>query len=150
MIFRGKYFFLSNFYPCRIEYEGLVYQNAEAAYQAQKELDFEKRKSYQLLNPYDAKLRGRSANLRPDWEDVKDSIMYEIVLAKFQQNPEFKWLLMDVVDPIVEENTWNDTYWGVCRGSGLNKLGEILMVVRNKIIEDSVEEWVNPWKNSYF
>lgn len=150
MIFRGKYFFLSNFYPCRIDYEGLVYQNAEAAYQAQKELDFEKRKSYQLLNPYDAKLRGRSANLRPDWEDVKDSIMYEIVLAKFQQNPEFKWLLMDVVDPIVEENTWNDTYWGVCRGSGLNKLGEILMVVRNKIIEDSVEEWVNPWKNSYF
>ena len=88
MIFRGKYFFLSNFYPCRIEYDGLVYQNAEAAYQAQKELDFEKRKSYQLLNPYDAKLRGRSANLRPDWEDVKDSIMYEIVLAKFQQNPE--------------------------------------------------------------
>ena len=57
---------------------------------------------------------------------------------------------MDVVDPIVEENVWNDTYWGVCRGRGLNKLGEILMVVRNKIIEDSVEEWVNPWKNSYF
>ena len=55
MIFRGKYFFLSNFCPCRIEYDGLVYQNAEAAYQAQKVLDFEKRKSYQSLNPYDAK-----------------------------------------------------------------------------------------------
>lgn len=136
MIFRGKYFFLSNFYPCRIEYDGLVYQNAEAAYQAQKELDFEKRKSYQLLNPYDAKRCGRSANLRPDWEDVKDSIMYEIILAKFQQNPDLKWLLIDVVDPIVEENTWNDTYWGVCRGKGLNKLGEILTMVRQIFLEN--------------
>ena len=136
MIFRGKYFFLSNFYPCRIEYDGLVYQNAEAAYQAQKELDFEKRKSYQSLNPYDAKRHGRSANLRSDWEDVKDSIMYEIIFAKFQQNPDLKWLLMCVVDPIVEENTWNDTYWGVCRGKGLNKLGEILTMVRQKFLEN--------------
>ena len=136
MIFRGKYFFLSNFYPCRIEYDGLVYQNAEAAYQAQKELDFEKRKSYQSLNPYDAKRHGRSANLRSDWDDIKDSIMHEIVLAKFQQNPDLKWLLMDVVDPIVEENTWNDTYWGVCRGKGLNKLGEILTMVRQKFLEN--------------
>ena len=70
--------------------------------------------------------------------------MHEIVLAKFQQNPDLKWLLMDVVDPIVEENTWNLTYWGVCRGKGLNKLGEILTMVRIKIIEDSVEEWVTP------
>ena len=35
--FQGEYRFLSNFYPCQIEFEGLTYFSSEAAYQAQKE-----------------------------------------------------------------------------------------------------------------
>lgn len=34
--FRGEFRFLSNFYQCPFEYGGLIYSNAEAAYQAQK------------------------------------------------------------------------------------------------------------------
>ena len=34
--FRGEYRFLSNFYQYPFEYKGLVYPNAEAAFQAQK------------------------------------------------------------------------------------------------------------------
>lgn len=34
--FRGEYHFLSNFYQHPFEYRGLVYPNAEAAFQAQK------------------------------------------------------------------------------------------------------------------
>ena len=30
--------------------------------------------------------RSRKRPLRPDWEEVKDDIMREVVLAKFQQN----------------------------------------------------------------
>ena len=32
-----------------------------------------------------------------------------------------------------EGNTWHDTYWGVCNGKGKNKLGKILMQVREEL-----------------
>lgn len=31
---------------------------------------------------------------------------------------------------LVEGNTWNDTYWGVCNGVGKNTLGQLLMKIR--------------------
>lgn len=34
--FRGKYFFLSNFYPAPVEYQGYRFENNEAAFQAAK------------------------------------------------------------------------------------------------------------------
>ena len=37
--FRGKYYFLSNFYEAPITYEGITYQNIEAAFQSAKVLD---------------------------------------------------------------------------------------------------------------
>lgn len=37
--FRGKYYFLSNFYEAPITYEGITYQNNEAAFQSAKVLD---------------------------------------------------------------------------------------------------------------
>lgn len=36
MQFRGRYYFLSNFYPSPIEIDGLRYESAEAAFQGQK------------------------------------------------------------------------------------------------------------------
>ena len=36
--FKGDYFYLSNFYCCPVEYEGLVYPNSEAAFQAAKNI----------------------------------------------------------------------------------------------------------------
>lgn len=37
--FNGRYRFLSNFRNCPVDYEGIAYQNAEAAFQAQKCID---------------------------------------------------------------------------------------------------------------
>lgn len=34
--FRKNYFFLSNFYPCIVVYDGITYSSSEATYQAQK------------------------------------------------------------------------------------------------------------------
>jgi hypothetical protein len=36
---------------------------------------------------------------------------------------------------LVEGNTWNDRYWGVCRGVGQNKLGHLLMKLREEYKE---------------
>ena len=85
--FRGKYFFLSNFFPAPVTYQGLTYQNNEAAFQAQKTLSQEQKIVFTSLAPSDAKRRGRHVRLRQDWESVKDGIMEEIVRAKFTQNP---------------------------------------------------------------
>lgn len=37
--FRGEYSWLSNFHPCQIEYEGILYQSTECAYVAAKTHD---------------------------------------------------------------------------------------------------------------
>jgi len=68
--------------------------------------------------------------MRPDWEAVKDDIMYRCVLAKFE-DPILRQRLLDTGDQeLIEGNTWGDTYWGVCKGKGRNMLGKTLMAVR--------------------
>jgi hypothetical protein len=31
---------------------------------------------------------------------------------------------------LIEDNDWDDTYWGVCNGAGENNLGKLLMKIR--------------------
>lgn len=134
--FRLKYRFLSNFYPVRIEYDGIIYNNSEAAFQAQKCTDQISKLQFSSYTPYEAKRIGRTVELRPDWEKVKDDLMFEIVLAKFTQHPDLKEKLLDTGDAIlIEGNTWHDTYWGVDSktGKGQNHLGKILMRVRQEL-----------------
>ena len=134
--FRGKYYFLSNFFPAEVTYNGLTYQNNEAAFQAQKTYSKEERIEFTTLEPRDAKRRGRRVRLRKDWEQVKDRIMEEIVRAKFSQNEELKEQLLATGDAqLVEGNRWNDRYWGVDIRSGVgeNHLGKILMEVRSEL-----------------
>lgn len=130
--FRGKYFFLSNFYNVKVMYNGLSYLNNEAAFQAQK--DPTRVKEFLNLNPSEAKRLGRRVKLRADWEKVKDDIMTEIVRNKFTQNKNLMQKLLDTEDEeLIEGNTWNDRYWGVCDGKGKNILGKILMGLRANI-----------------
>jgi ribA/ribD-fused uncharacterized protein len=80
--------------------------------------------------------RDRSLPLRLDWEEVKDDIMRETVMAKFTQHKKLKALLLGTVDAELIEHTTNDSYWGDGGdSSGLNRLGEILMEVRQAIKE---------------
>ena len=132
--FRGKYYFLSNFYPCKVEWQGIVYENNESAFQSAKCVNLEQRKNFIGLDPSTAKRKGRRVKLRNDWEEIKDKVMYEIVLNKFLQNEDIRDKLLKTGEEKLEEgNTWNDYYWGVCNGRGKNKLGKILMQVREEL-----------------
>lgn len=131
--FKGEYAFLNNFYLCSVEYKGVVYSNNEAAFQAQKTLDEKLKKQFENLGPSEARNLGKSIKLRKDWEEVKDQIMYEIVAAKFNQHPDLMdRLVLTGKRPLEEENHWNDRYWGTVNGVGQNKLGKILMDIREK------------------
>lgn len=114
--FDGEFSFLSNFYESPVKYRGHIFGSAEAAFQAQKCQDTSLIKSFCGLSPSESKRKGRHVTLRKDWEEVKNGIMYDIVLSKFSQN---------------------ETFWGVCNGVGENKLGHILMEVREKLSQSS-------------
>lgn len=144
MVFRGKsgfegqinrfvdeYYFLSNFYPIDVWFAGIKFKNSEAAFQAMKCIDPKDRLQFENLAPSQAKRLGRSIQLRPDWDSVKDELMEKICLAKFSQNSNLRDKLMSTHPNYLEEgNDWNDRYWGVCNGAGMNKLGLILMKIR--------------------
>lgn len=140
--FEGKYEFLSNFAKSPIigVDDGIVYPTMEHYFQAQKTMDFEKRKEIaQAPTPGKAKRLGRHVKLRADWEQVKDKIMFTGLVEKFSQDP-FQQQLIDTGDEYLEEgNWWHDNYWGVCScvdcqdKKGGNHLGKLLMDVRSMI-----------------
>lgn len=139
--FKGAYFFLSNFYEAPIEYDGIMYPSSEHAFQAQKTSSVYRQVFAECESPSDAKHLGRSCKLRIDWEEVKDDVMYGICLAKFTQHPHLAERLLATEDAYLEEgNHWNDTYWGICRGVGKNKLGIILMRIREEIKNEVIQQ----------
>lgn len=133
--FDNEYSFLSNFYECPVEYDGIVYQSSEAAFQAQKTLNIEERiVLFANATPSQSKKLGRKTKLRDDWDNIKVNLMKEIVLAKFTQNSDLKEKLLNTgTAELIEGNWWKDTFWGVCNGKGLNNLGRILMEVRDEL-----------------
>lgn len=131
--FDGPHRFLSNFYPAPVTYNNITYPTSEHAYQAQKSGNSRVHKIFaKLETASDAKTLGHAIKPRADWDNIKHLVMFNIVKIKFDTNPELKQLLLNTGDQeLIEGNTWNDTYWGVCNGVGENNLGKILMTIRD-------------------
>ncbi len=132
--FVGDYRWLSNFLPCRVEYEGLVYLSSEAAYQASK-LTPPERAVFTQLDPDSAKHRAHASKFdAAAWDARKVRVMREVLWAKFSQHPELAQKLLATGDKYLEEtNQWNDPYWGVYQGKGENVLGKLLMETRTRL-----------------
>ena len=126
--------FASNFALCEIDLHGIKFPTVEHAFQASKTLcENERIMISQLSTPGQAKRAGRKLKLRSDWEEIKINIMYELLQQKFAQ-PLFRDLLLNTDDiEIIEDNNWNDYFWGKCNGRGENNLGKLLMKVRDNL-----------------
>jgi N-glycosidase YbiA len=131
--FKGKYSFLSNFYPCEVSFDGAVYPSVEHAFQAAKVSDPNQRTAIRHAEtPRQARTLGKHVSLRKDWEQVKIGIMEDLLLKKFE-DPRLKLRLLGTGDQYLQEtNWWGDTFWGVCNGKGFNHLGKLLMKLRSR------------------
>ena len=143
--FDGDYRFLSNFYKAEITYDGIKYPTTENAYQAAKSLDTNERQTIANLDkPVDAKRAGKKVTLRNGWDGIKDGIMLDVLKIKFTAHPDLAKKLIDTEDSVlIEGNFWHDTHFGVCycdkcMGIGENKLGELLMKVRDELKSSKV------------
>ena len=149
--FDGRWRFLSNFHPCKVERDGIVYPSNEHFYVAMKintpqwikdpvtkqtrlyEIDDAREYVSRVSTPGKVKQVGRALDVRKDWDDIKYNVMLYGVRQKFQDEV-LKQMLLDTEDAeLIEGNWWGDIYWGICNGIGQNNLGKILMQVRKEL-----------------
>jgi ribA/ribD-fused uncharacterized protein len=129
----------SNFAAFPIEIEGRLWPTSEHYFQAQKFAGTEHEEIIRTTcSPMTAAKIGRDRKrpLRADWDEVKEQIMRDAVRAKFNQHPQLAALLVETGDAEIVEHAENDAYWGDGGdGTGLNRLGHILMEVRKASID---------------
>ena len=148
--FEGRYRFLSNFYPCKIEHQGIIYPSVENFYVAMKVNDQQliNGKYYtpgdfremiaRITNPAEVKKIGSKVKLRTGWDDKKLEVMNWAVRQKFKDETLSEMLLSTGDQELIEGNWWHDNFYGSCSCSkcgnkGDNNLGKLLMTVREEL-----------------
>ncbi len=133
------YYEFTNFYFAPLKIDGKMWPTTEHYFQAQKFVG----------TPYVEKIRKFSAPReafqysrdpavcrwqRTDWEGVKEDIMLKALRCKFDQHTTLRRMLIETRSKKLIEHTSNDSYWGNGGdGSGRNRLGELLMRVRQEL-----------------
>jgi ribA/ribD-fused uncharacterized protein len=133
----NKYtYFLGNFYPCSMHMWDMKFSCSEAAFQAAK---FAHRPEIAVrfthLDGEGAWKLARKLSYiqRPDWYQVRESVMLEVIRAKFKQNRELAELLQSTGDSYLVEHTSRDAFWADGGdGTGKNRLGYLLMQLRGE------------------
>lgn len=137
--FSGAYGYMSNFSDHAIMIDGVPWRTVEHWFHANKSLDVNHQLAvHDAPDPGAAKVLGRSCVLRPDWELIKDRIMWLGIIAKFTQHYDIRRRLRATGEAeLIEGNTWHDNYWGDCFCekcvdiTGRNQLGKQLMQFRD-------------------
>jgi hypothetical protein len=132
------YGYLNNFCKAKMKVFGKIWETVEHAYQSQKTLiPGEVLKIWAAKTPREARNIGQLVQMRPDWDDIKDDVMYDCVWAKFSQNSDLKQQLLDTGDQELEDSKI-DPYWGCgADGKDHNILGNILMEVRKELRDEA-------------
>lgn len=129
---------LSNFSQHAIYLHGKIWRTTEHYYQAQKFSDPAIQEQIRsTANPMLAKNMAKQLEeqgIQPNWQNIKEEIMWQALSAKFTQHPELKNLLISTQQRHIAEHTSNDSYWGDAEdGTGLNRLGRLLMQLRSQL-----------------
>ena len=138
---------LSNFYPCKIHYNGRDYQNLEQGYQAEKAVCAKDHvrltRILKATTAKEAKDIGREITSTITWNHIKLDRMRGLLYAKFSQNRELGDYLCSLKTIGFIEGSV-DSYWGagvplnskrLINGDwyGRNELGRLLEQVRDDL-----------------
>lgn len=130
------YFEFTNFSLHGFELDGLRWPTVEHYFQAQKFPGTPHAEAIRTSKtPGKAKHLGqtRDVALRSDWDDVKEVVMKQALRKKFSTHPELRKLLLGTGQEYLVEQAPRDAYWGNAGGQGKNRLGALLMEVRDEL-----------------
>ena len=134
------YYEFTNFYPSTVTIDGVKWPTTEHYFQAQKFVGTPYVEMIRNLHaPRQAFQMSRDPKVshwrRSDWDSVKDDVMHKALQCKFDQHPNLRNKLLETSNKKLIEHTSNDSYWGDGggEGRGLNKLGQLLMKVREEM-----------------
>jgi len=131
----------SNFSQHAVYLNNKIWRTTEHFYQAQKFTDITLQERIRCAStPMIAKQIAQQLEekyIQPNWSQVKEKVMLQVITAKFTQHPELESLLLSTTKRHIAEHTFNDSYWGDAEdGTGLNRLGELLMLLRRQLQHD--------------
>lgn len=122
---------LSNMQETKIIWMNMEFNSTEAAYQASKAMSLKVAKEFIPMTGKQAKAHSHTIQHRPDWQQIKLSVMAQLVHQKFLTNQLLQTKLVETWPKHLEEaNYWNDSFWGTVNGKGFNHLGKLLMATR--------------------
>ena len=146
-----EYGYLSNWYRSDFEKDGIRFSSMEQYMMYQKALCFQDKKiAAEILKTDDVgriKELGRKVSNYDEsrWNGMRQILVYEGLLAKFEQNEELKAQLKSTGDAILAECAVKDRIWGIGlsmkdpdrldikKWHGTNLLGYALMIVRERV-----------------
>lgn len=132
----------SNFADFVVEIDGLIWPTSEHYFQAMKFTDVAYRETIRSApKAFEAARLGRdrSQPVQDDWNEAREAVMRKALKAKFEQHDDLRAILVSTNGALIVEHTANDAYWGNGGdGSGRNRLGELLMEVRDSYSAEGI------------
>lgn len=134
-----EFYPFDNFSSFKVEWNGYLFSSVEEAYQAasfmgsDEELVEKIKKSHSADEAQRISYANRDKR-REDWDDVKISIMEELLRLKIKQNPYVKKKLLQTEDYMIVEDSPKDDFWGWGPNrNGQNNLGKLWMKLREEL-----------------
>ena len=134
-----EFYPFDNFSSFKVEWNGYLFSSVEEAYQAasfmgsDEELVEKIKKSHSADEAQRIAYANRDKRIE-DWDDVKISIMEELLRLKIEQNPYVKKKLLQTEDYMIVEDSPKDDFWGWgLNRNGQNNLGKLWMKLREEL-----------------
>ena len=134
-----EFYPFDNFSSFKVEWNGYLFSSVEEAYQAASFMGSDEELVEKIKKSHSADEAQRIAyanrdKRREDWDDVKISIMEELLRLKIKQNPYVKKKLLQTEDYMIVEDSPKDDFWGWGPNrNGQNNLGKLWMKLREEL-----------------
>ena len=134
-----EFYPFDNFSSFKVEWNGYLFASVEEAYQAASFMGSDEELVEKIKKSHSADEAQRIAyanrdKRREDWDDVKVSIMEELLRLKIEQNPYVKKKLLQTGGYMIVEDSPKDDFWGWGPNrNGQNNLGKLWMKLREEL-----------------